>query len=284
MTLITDGGSTKCDWVLLDSEGEIVFRTTTPGLNPAVSPRDELSHHISTNDSLRSVFQEVKKVDFYGAGCGTATPRSILTDVLEILFPQAKVTVSEDLRAAVFAVTSRPGIVCILGTGSNSCYYDGKNIYAPVPALGFILMDEASGNYFGKRLLRDYFYQRMPKDIAVLFANEYNLDADAIKVNLYKNPNPNAYLASFAEFIFKQPPEISYFQNLIKNGIFEFIDCRVIPFENAHKVPIHFIGSVAYFAEDIIKECLAERNLKLGNILQRPIDGLIEHYRKIIIA
>ena len=204
MTLITDGGSTKCDWVLLDNSGEVVFKTATSGLNPTVVPKEELLLRIASNETLKSIFNSVEILDFYGAGCGTTTPRSILKDVLEALFTKAKVNVFEDMAAAVFAATTEPGIVCILGTGSNSCFFDGIKIHSPIPSLGFILMDEASGNYFGKRLIRDYYYQRMPKEIAAEFENKFNLEADEIKMNLYKKPNPNAYLASFAQFIFTQ--------------------------------------------------------------------------------
>lgn len=279
MTLITDGGSTKCDWVLLDHSGKVVFKTVTLGLNPTVVPKEELLLRISSNEVLKDVFENIEILDFYGAGCGTTTPRSILKEVLEELFIKAKVKVSEDMSAAVFAATTKPGIVCILGTGSNSCYFDGTEIQAPIPALGYILMDEASGNYFGKRLIRDFFYNRMPLKIASEFEKRFNLEADEIKMNLYKKPNPNAYLASFAQFIFTQKEINPYFYTLIKEGISNFIECRILCYEKAHEVPIHFIGSIAHFSEEIIKECFKEHNLELGNIVQRPIDGLIEYYR-----
>ncbi len=282
MTLITDGGSTKCDWVLLDNSGEVVFKTATSGLNPTVVPKEELLLRIASNETLKSIFNSVEILDFYGAGCGTATPRSILREVLEALFTKAKVNVSEDMAAAVFAATTEPGIVCILGTGSNSCFFDGIKIHSPIPSLGFILMDEASGNYFGKRLIRDYYYQRMPKEIAAEFENKFNLEADEIKMNLYKKPNPNAYLASFAQFIFTQKEINPYFYALIKEGISNFIECRILCYEKAHEVPIHFIGSIAHFSEEIIKECFAAHNLELGNIVQRPIDGLIDYYKSKI--
>lgn len=282
MTLITDGGSTKCDWVLLDNSGEVVFKTATSGLNPTVVPKEELLLRIASNETLKSIFNSVEILDFYGAGCGTATPRSILREVLEALFTKAKVNVSEDMAAAVFAATTEPGIVCILGTGSNSCFFDGIKIHSPIPSLGFILMDEASGNYFGKRLIRDYYYQRMPMEIASEFENRFNLEADEIKMNLYKKPNPNAYLASFAQFIFTQKEINPYFYALIKEGISNFIECRILCYEKAHEVPIHFIGSIAHFSEEIIKECFAAHNLELGNIVQRPIDGLIDYYKSKI--
>ncbi len=282
MTLITDGGSTKCDWVLLDNSGELVFKTATSGLNPTVVLKEELLLRIASNETLKNIFNSVEILDFYGAGCGTATPRSILKEVLEELFTIAKVNVSEDMAAAVFAATTEPGIVCILGTGSNSCYYDGTEIHAPIPALGYVLMDEASGNYFGKRLIRDFYYHRMPTEIADEFEKKFNLEADVIKMNLYKKPNPNAYLASFAQFIFTQKEINPYFYALIKEGISNFIECRILCYEKAHEVPVHFIGSIAHFSEEIIKECFAGHNLKLGNIVQRPIDGLIDYYKSKI--
>ncbi|MCB0465467.1 MAG: N-acetylglucosamine kinase [Aequorivita sp.] len=283
MTLITDGGSTKCDWVLLDNTGELVFKTATSGLNPTVVPKEELLLRIASNETLKKVFNSVETLDFYGAGCGTSTPRSILKEVLESLFTNAKVNVSEDMSAAVFAATTEPGIVCILGTGSNSCYFDGTKIHAPIPALGFILMDEASGNYFGKRLIRDYYYHRMPSEIAREFEKKFNLEADDIKMNLYKKPNPNTYLASFAQFIFTQKEINPYFYALIKEGISNFIECRILCYEKAHEVPVHFIGSIAHFSKEIIKECFVAHNLEVGNIVQRPIDGLIDYYRNKIL-
>lgn len=284
MTLITDGGSTKCDWVLLNHQGSVVFKTTTLGLNPTVVPKEELTSRIYNNEFLRRVFSEVQTLDFYGAGCGTQTPRNILDEVLRELFSAAKVNVSEDLSAAVFSVTTDPGIVCILGTGSNSCYFDGTKIHAPIPALGYILMDEASGNYFGKRLIRDYYYNRMPSKIASQFTKRFELDADDIKMNLYKEPNPNAYLASFAELIFTQKQLEPYFHNLIKEGIAEFTQYRILSFENAREVPVHFIGSIAHFSKEIISEYFKEHNLILGKIVQRPIEGLIEYYKRKISA
>ena len=284
MVLITDGGSTKCDWVLLDDLGNIQFKTTTKGLNPAVLPKAELSQRISENQILGNVFTEVKKIEFYGAGCGTPNPTTVLKNVLASLFTSAEVNVREDMVAAVFAVTTDPGIVCILGTGSNSCYFDGKEVHTPIASLGYILMDEASGNHYGRTLIRDYYYNRMPAHISSEFSKQYNLDADEIKTNVYQKPHPNAYLASFAQFIFTQTntSKDPYFYKLLKEGISEFVDCRILTFENAKEVPIHFVGSIAHFSREIIEECLVENNLTLGNIVQRPIDGLIEYYRRKI--
>ena len=280
MILITDGGSTKCDWILLDQTGDIVLKTRTKGLNPAVVPEENVRERILANQDLQPYVNKVTVVDFYGAGCGTKTPIMMLTKILTEIFPLAKVSVNEDMVAAVYAATTKPGIVCILGTGSNSCYFDGANVYNGIESLGYSLMDEASGNYFGKRLIRDYFYKKMPTQLAQEFEKRFNLDPDEIKNHLYKRHNPNMYLASFAEFIFTSKEVNGYFYKLITEGMLKFIEYRILCFKESQNVPIHFIGSIAHFSEDIIKDCMKPYNLELGNIIRRPIDGLIDYYRQ----
>ncbi len=280
MILIADSGSTKCDWVLLDSFGEVILRTSTLGLNPAVLPTEELISIIKSNPDLVAISDKVTLVDLYGAGCGTETPKQNLKNILENLFNNALVTVQEDMMAAVYSVTTTPSIVCILGTGSNSCYFDGENAHLATESLGYIIMDEAAGNFYGKQLIRDYFYNNMPTEIALQFETQFNLSPDEIKMNLYKKPNPNAYLASFAKFIFTTPDQDAYFYNLLSVGVSKFIQNHILCYEQATKVPIHFIGSIAYFSEDIIKESFKNHNLQLGTILQKPMEGLIEYYRQ----
>ncbi|NND64289.1 MAG: N-acetylglucosamine kinase [Flavobacteriaceae bacterium] len=280
MTLIADGGSTKCDWILLDSAGEVLLKTRTKGLNPAVVSEEELYNRINANADLQGIFSKVETLDFYGAGSGTETPKRTLIKVLSDLFPKAKVDVNEDMLAAVYAATTEPGIVCILGTGSNSCYFDGSTIHAYVPSLGYVLMDEASGNFFGKRLIRDYFYKKMPEKLAEEFEQRFDLDPDVIKLNVYQKENPNTYLASFAEFIFTSEEVKGYFYKLISDGMKKFIENRVLCYPEAQNVPIHFIGSIAHFSEEMIRDAMKPYHLKLGTIIRRPIDGLIEYYRK----
>lgn len=291
MILLTDGGSTKCDWILLNNSGEVVLKTRTLGLNPAVVHGEELSQRISDNKDLQPYHNKVTRLDFYGAGCGTEKPTLLLKSVLEKIFISASVKVQEDTVAAVHAATTEAGIVCILGTGSNSSFFDGKKIHPSAVSLGYSLMDEASGNYFGKRLLRDYFYNRMPAVLRTEFEKRFDLTPDVIKFNVYKQANPNMYLASFAEFIFNPADsrpsnavEINgYFYKLISEGINNFIECRILCFKEAQQVPIHFIGSIAHFSEDIIRDCMQPYHLSLGTIIRRPIDGLIEYYRQNIL-
>ncbi|WP_010179892.1 BadF/BadG/BcrA/BcrD ATPase family protein [Aquimarina agarilytica] len=284
MILLADGGSTKCDWILLDHNGEQVLKTRTKGLNPAVFKSDILETRLFANEDLKDYKSQVKSVHFYGAGCGTPGPTKILEDILASYFVGAEIMVKEDMVAAVFAATTEPGIVCILGTGSNSCYFDGDNIQMEVESLGYVLMDEASGNYFGKRLIRDYYYKRMPKVIADEFEKRYDLSPDAIKENVYRNENPNTYLANFAEFIFTSEERNGYFYLLITEGIKKFIENRVMCFPEAQNVPIHFIGSIAHFSQDIIKDALLPYHLTMGNIVRRPIDGIIDYYRNEILS
>ena len=280
MILITDGGSTKCDWILMDKIGNVVLKTRTKGLNPAVVPEENIKERILANEELLPFLNKITTVDFYGAGCGTKTPIQLLTNILSEIFSFAEISVNEDMIAAVYSATLEPGIVCILGTGSNSCYFDGKVIHNGIESLGYSLMDEASGNYFGKRLLRDYFYKKMPTQLAIDFEKRFNLDPDEIKNHLYKRHNPNMYLASFAEFIFTSKEVNGYFYKLISEGMLKFIEYRILCFKESQNVPIHFIGSIAHFSEDIIKECMKPYNLELGNIIRRPIDGLIEYYKQ----
>jgi N-acetylglucosamine kinase-like BadF-type ATPase len=279
MILIADGGSTKADWILLDAQGEQVLKTRTGGLNPAVFAPDLMVMRLKENSDLIQYKSKVKEVYFYGAGCGTEKPTSLLKSIFESFFENATVVVKEDTYAATYAVTTEPGIVCILGTGSNSSFFNGTDVINGVPSLGYILMDEASGNYFGKRLIRDYYYKRMPKRMARLFEEQFDLDADTIKRNIYKEDNPNTYLAHFAEFIFKNKRN-GYTDKVLQKGINVFFKTRVLTYDQVYDVPVHFVGSIAWFARDIIAKMAAKHQVELGNIVRRPIDGLIEYHRE----
>jgi len=279
MILIADGGSTKCDWILLNESGDVVLKTRSLGLNPAIISPKILTERILENKELVKVFNQVSKIYFYGAGCGTKRPTLALKKIFESLFKAAEVDVKEDTYAATYSVTNKPGIICILGTGSNSSYFDGVDVHTTIPSLGYILMDEASGNYFGKKLIRDYFYKKMPEDIRKDFELEFDLDADNIKENIYKKDNPNVYLAGFAEFLFRNDRN-DYFNSVLKKGIKDFFKNRIKTHEDYQQVPVHFVGSIAFFSSDIINEVAKKYKVKIGNIVRRPIDGLIEYHRE----
>jgi N-acetylglucosamine kinase-like BadF-type ATPase len=279
MILIADGGSTKADWIAINDDRNEEFRVRTLGLNPAIVPEEELRNRIVNMFQLINVKNDVEEIHFYGAGCGTPKPIEILKTILESIFVNAKVFIAEDMLAAVYAASGKePAIICILGTGSNSCYFDGENLHTKSASLGYILMDEASGNYFGKLLLRDYYYNKMPKAIAEKFQNEFNLEADHIKENLYRKPNPNMYLASFAKFMFEFKDE-KYIKRIIKRGFQEFFKYRILPFEKDAQTPLYFIGSIAYYFREILEKIAKKNNLKVTDVIQRPIDRLLEYHK-----
>lgn len=282
MILIADGGSTKADWIALDTNKEEVFRTRTLGLNPAVVSDTELRNRIINMFQLMQVKETVAEIHFYGAGCGTPKPVAILKNILESIFKNAKVVVSEDLLAAVYASSGdSEAIVCILGTGSNSCYFDGEKLNVTSASLGYTVMDEAAGNYFGKILLRDFFYKKMPKAIAEKFEAQFDLEVDVVKYNLYRQPNPNMYLASFAKFMFEFKKE-KYIKRIIKKGIQSFFQYRILPFQKDANTPIYFIGSIAFYFRDILDKVAAKHDLKITDVIQRPIDNLVQYHREKI--
>ncbi|WP_158838675.1 N-acetylglucosamine kinase [Polaribacter sp. L3A8] len=282
MILIADGGSTKADWIAIDKNKEEAFRVRTLGLNPAIVPEEELHNRIINMFQLINIKDDVEEIHFYGAGCGTPKPIEILKNILEAIFVNAKIFISEDMLAAVYAATGKePALVCILGTGSNSCYYDGNKMEMLVPSLGYILMDEASGNYFGKKLIIDYFYKTMPSVIAEKFNEEFDLDADTIKKNLYRASNPNMYLASFAKFMFDFK-EDKYIKKIIKKGFQEFFKYRILPYNKGTETPIYFIGSIAHYFRDTLEKVAKKNNLVITDVIQRPIDNLLEYHKNNI--
>lgn len=284
MILIVDSGSTKCDWISVDSSGkQIQEKIRTGGLNPEILKEKKLYKIIRKSDELMKLKADVTHIFFYGAGCGTESPRLLLKNVLMDIFDNAEVEVTEDTMAAVRATLNHDNeaaVVCIMGTGSNCSYYDGEKIHQPIQSLGYILMDDASGNYFGKQLVRDYYFNHMPEAIKVSFADKYNMDADYIKYNLYKQPSPNAYLANFAEFMFLNI-DSTYIQEMIKEGIRLFTKNMIFQFKDQIKdVPVHFAGSIAFFAKHQIIQVAEEMGFKTGNFVRRPIEGLVAYHTK----
>ncbi|MDG1528157.1 MAG: N-acetylglucosamine kinase, partial [Polaribacter sp.] len=243
---------------------------------------NELQKRVSNISQLIEIKKEISEIHFYGAGCGTPIPVKILKDILETVFENARIIVSEDMLAAVYAASGEnPAIVSILGTGSNSCYFDGKNLEMKTASLGYTIMDEASGNYFGKILLRDFYYDTMPKSIAKNFREQFNLEVDTVKFHLYRQENPNMYLASFAKFMFDYKTE-KYIRKIIKKGFKTFFKYRVLPLNKTPDTPIYFIGSIAFYFRDILEDVAQKYNLKITDIIQRPIDNLLEYHKENI--
>lgn len=280
MKLLVDSGATKADWIALDENGNRLFTTQTLGLSPEVIDKEEAIERLEARFDIYNNRKDVSSLYFYGAGCGTDRMKKYMKDIFEEFFPNAEVTVKEDTYAAAYATnpTNAPSIICILGTGSNCSYFDGEELHQKVQSLGYIAMDDCSGNRFGRDLVRAYYFNKMPQDLAKKFAAEYDLDPDTIKHNLYKEPNPNAYLATFAKFLI-QHKDNDFIKGLITDAMQVFVDNYITQYDNAHEVPVHFVGSIAFYLKTELAEVLSKNGLKIGNVLRRPIDGLIEYHK-----
>ncbi|NMH29041.1 BadF/BadG/BcrA/BcrD ATPase family protein [Flavobacterium silvaticum] len=279
MKLLVDSGSTKADWIAIDDSGKVLFTTQSLGVNPEVLGKDEVLNRLNDRFDISHNRKSVTHLYFYGAGCGTERMRNFLSAIFKEYFPNAVISVNEDTYAAVYATTPRneSAIVCILGTGSNCSYFDGKELHQKVQSLGYIAMDDCSGNRFGRELIRSYYFNKMPKDLAAEFEKAHDLEADVIKHNLYKEPNPNAYLATFAKFLI-QHKDNEFCKKLIHNAMEDFVDLYIKQYEEHKTAPVHFIGSIAFYLRDELKEVLSKHKIKLGNVLRRPIDGLIAYH------
>lgn len=279
MKLLVDSGSTKADWIAIDDNGKVLFTTQTLGLNPEVLKKEEVINRLEDKFDISHNKDKATHLYFYGAGCGTDRMKNFLTQVFQEYFKNAEVSVHEDTYAAVYATTPKneEAIVCILGTGSNCSYFDGEVLHQKVQSLGYIAMDDGSGNRFGRHLIRSYYFNSMPSDLAKEFEEEYNLDADYIKANLYKEANPNAYLATFAKFIIKHKDH-EFCKKIIKKELKSFTKNYIMQFDNCKEVPVHFIGSIAFYLKEELTAMLNKYDIKIGNVLRRPIDGLISYH------
>lgn len=279
MKLLVDSGSTKADWIAIDDNGKVLFTTQSLGVNPEVLGKDQVISRLEDRFDISHNKKSVTHLYFYGAGCGTERMRNFLTAIFEEYFPNAIVSVQEDTYAAVYATTPRgqKAIVAILGTGSNCSFFDGNVLHQKVQSLGYIAMDDCSGNQFGRHLIRGYYFNKMPKDLAKEFEKAYDLDADVIKNHLYKEPNPNAYLATFAKFLI-QHKDNEYCKKIITSAMEDFVEFYIKQYPNYKEVPVHFIGSIAFYLKDELKDVLSGHGIELGNVLRRPIDGLIAYH------
>lgn len=278
MIAIIDGGSTKCDWVLITPKGEEMARWETTGLNPNHISKAQMIEVLQNQDYTFSA-SEVKSIYFYGSGCGIEKNQKVVAEALERVFTMADITVKGDMLGAAYAVyNGSPSMVCILGTGSNSCFFDGKDIRRDLPSLGFLIGDEGSGCALGKLLVKNFFMKKMPSDLHQEFEKEFNLNIDDLIRNMYHNSHTNAYLASFSKFIVsrKQHP---YLQNLVFQELKNYLEYQVLPYPEAKEVEINFIGSIAYYYEDILREVMAGLNLKIGKVMKKPIDALVDYHK-----
>lgn len=278
MIIIADSGSTKCDWMILDHDGKR-HKTHTMGFNPFFHTSDLILQKLQENEDLSSVCQNVNAVFFYGAGCSSESRNEIVARGLRSFFVRAEtIKVDHDLTGAALATCGdNPGIACIIGTGSNSCFFDGKLIHEKVPALGYILGDEGSGSWFGKQLLSNYLYKRLPSDISEELTQTYDLSKESIFENTYNKPNANVYLASFMRFV-SDHREHPYFRDMIYRGLSSFINIHVWCYDQFREVPVHFVGSIAYYFREILEEVAVNHRFQIGKIEKRPVDPLSDYH------
>ncbi|MCS6818480.1 MAG: hypothetical protein NZ522_00915 [Chitinophagales bacterium] len=273
MIICADSGSTKTQW--LTSEGQLI---ETIGFNPQFFDTASVIAVLQADNRFAEISKRVSQVYFFGAGCSSPERNSIIASALEHIFPKATIYVEHDLMAAALATYDGADCIsCILGTGSNSCFFDGKTITEKNPALGYILGDEGSGSWFGKELLKMFLYDLLPEKTKFLLESKYHLTKEIIFKNVYGAPHANVYLAGFAK-VLSESPDTNFVRELIMSGFREFFKYHVVCFENYRTVPVHFVGSLAYHFADILREIASEFEARVGTIDKQPVYKLLNFY------
>lgn len=275
MKLIADSGSTKTQWYVVSATKPKAFRTV--GFNPYFYTTKGLIDALRVALLLEVPLMKIEVVQFYGAGCGDTTQRQKMQGALEQIMPQATVEVQTDLLAAAHATAGQQaGICCILGTGSNSCYYDGNQIVDNLPSLGYLLGDEGAGTHLGRMLLQAYFYREMPATVAAAMEQQYEMNRTTILKELIQSKTPNQYLASFADFAVDQK-EQPFIQGLIRQNMELFITRHIQKYRVHGNLPVHFVGSIAKGFEFVLRPLLLKHGLPIGQIIKEPFPSLL-HY------
>ncbi len=277
MILIADSGSTKTSWRFLEKNGT-VHSLETSGINPFFRTSEDIAEELNV---LLKTENSVDDIFFYGAGIVDESKALIIKKALFSIYPKSKIEVYNDLIGAAKSVCgNKEGIACILGTGSNCCYYDGQKIVDKISPLGFILGDEGGGAVMGKHLIGDYFKNVMPLSVRRIFDAQFNLNQAEVLERVYKQEKPNHFLASFTYFLSNNINE-SYCRNFVINRFSEFIERNVLMLPQHKRVKINFVGSMAYIFEEQLDAVLKKYNLNKGNIIKNPIEGLVEYHKNI---
>ena len=277
LILIADSGSTKTEWCFLDGKKKKLLYTQ--GLSP----------YFLSGGQIKSVLEiellpNIKKIIpteifFYGTGCSNPANVKIVKEALKTVFKKAKVTVDHDLMGAAKAVCGKQkGITCILGTGSNSCFYDGKKIVKNSPGLGYVLGDEGSGAYLGKKVIQYFLYNTFEPELMDRFKAKFNTNSIDILDAVYKQPLPNRYLANFAVFLQENRGHYMI-ENIIEDGFNDFFFNHVYKYRESWTMPINFVGSIAYGFKDVLKDMCHSYELQLGKVLKNPMEGLIKYHQ-----
>lgn len=278
MVLIADSGSTKADWVLLRPHEEDVYAHTR-GFNPVVHPVDLL--HDEVNKISKDILPHAKisEIHYYGAGCWDYRRKKVIHDCLLHTWPGSEIKVMHDLLGAARATCGNdPGISCILGTGSNTCLYDGKDVIDNVTNLGFMLGDEGSGSHLGKAFLRSYFYRELDDDLNDAFESYTTADRMTVLDKVYESEMPNTYLAGFTRFM-GEHLDHPLIQKIIFNSFAEFLDRHVRKYRGHLGLPVHFIGSIAFHFKEVLLAAMHERDLNAGRFVHKPIEALADFHR-----
>lgn len=278
-TLIADAGSTKVEWSLLDADGMLISRFTSDGINALLSGQDSIYSSLQKVAATIPEHADVENVFYYGAGCATADICNKMNDSISSLWEYAEVHVSSDLLGAARSLFhEKAGIACILGTGSNSCLFNGNEITMQIPSLGFILGDEGSGAALGKRLLSDAFKNQLPDNIREKFLEEFNLTLPDILDKIYTEETPNKFLASLVPFLSANIWN-PYIYSLVLEELTVFIRRNVAMYPGAHAMPLSFTGSIAHHFANVVREASASQGYRVTAISASPMDGLIEYHR-----
>ena len=277
--LIADSGSTKTEWCLLKNNKPTLF--TSQGMSPYFV-NEEGAEKILNREVLP--FLEKNKIDeiyFYGTGCKNPANIKMFKKVFYKIFPNAEVNVDNDLVGAAKALCgNEKGIACILGTGSNSCYYNGKKIIRNSPGLGYVLGDEGSGAYLGKKVIQHFLYNIFDDDLRARFDAKFVTTDSEILEAVYKKPLPNRYLASYAIFLAENRGHYMI-ENIIEDSLNEFFFTHIISLRESEKLPIHFTGGIAYGFKDVLIQLCKNYGLQQGAILKSPMDGMIRYHKDL---
>jgi glucosamine kinase len=275
MLLIADSGSTKTQWLTTDKK-----LYETEGLNPHFHTVESVQAAVEKNQELCALAPEVSKIYFYGAGCSSRERNNIVLYGLKSIFPAADIYVDHDLKAAAYATYQGvPGIACILGTGSNSCFFDGAELIEVVPSLGYALGDEGSGSWYGKQLLRLYLYHKLPPATQAIFDTQFPAQKEDIFRRIYREPFPNTYLASFAP-ILTLSPDKAFIHELVKGGFTEFFKYHVACYDNYTRYKVHFVGSMAFHFRHVLEEVAKEFGIEMGIVDKQPVYNLLAWHVK----
>lgn len=281
MKIIADAGSTKIEWAVTMGDGATEERFTTRGFNAAISSPSALAELIASEaPALLDYGREAEAVYYYGAGCAGERARLMAETLTKVIGCKKSYAESDMLGAARALCFDSAGIACILGTGSNSCLYDGKKIIANIPPLGFILGDEGSGAVLGKIFLGKLFKGLLPNGCVERFKSRYpDIDSMAVIERVYRSERPNAFLASFAPFI-AGSLDIPEIKRLVEDEFVRFFTTNVLPYEGSRSLPIHFVGSVAANFRPQLQTAATRCGVHLGKIIKSPLEALIDYHRR----